>query len=1208
MSGRSPWIALQCLAAMMFIFPTLQGQDTQGLLKGTIVDPHGSAIPAATIEIRNQETLSTRSISSNADGYFIAPNLQPGSYTVTVTAPGFQKYVRRDVALETSQPLEIPVQLAVGDINQSITVADSGLDIDTAKADRTWTLRGEQLSELPLPDRNMLSVITEVPGVNSYVGGDARGFQNANVAYISVNGGSVGMNNFQLDGSPNNVSYSTSIVPSTAILGNNPPADAVKEVKVITNLYDAQTGRTAGAVIQVNIKSGGQQFHGSAWEYGYRTPLEANSYQNNANHAQRANHTEDQTGFTFGGPVLLPRLYNGRKNRTYFFTTYEYFRDLAPNGQTLSVPEPEMLNGDFSKLTNSKGQLITIYDPASGKANAAGTFVRTAFAGNLIPQSRINPIMQKVLSYMPKPNQASTTNNYSLSDFYFSGAAAQMANYWTRSIVKFDQEIGSNHRVSFRVARDTWLQNFTNNGVSGPGTNSAPTHATPRAYALNWNAIFGPTVFAEFRLSANTYATVSDPGANYGFDKTKLGFPTSLTDMIQGGPYFGQYSFSSYTSLGSYASGSKYNAWSFGSNITKVLHTHTIKTGLDFQAAYNYTLSLGTPLQYAFDDTFTRANYLLADGISGNSVASALLGAPTSGQSTINAQLALLSRYYAGYVQDDWKVNHRLTLNLGFRYDYYLPVTERYNRILAGFDRNVVSPVDALIDKQLYPSLGQIQGGVVYAGVNGQPRTSLNAWPLAFQPRFGFAWQLTDWAVIRGGYGRTYWSSQDDLYTQYGYSSTTAVVTSLDNNKTPRPDALINPFPSGLVPAYGNTRGLLTQVGSTVNYQLRNFSLPYEDQYSLNFQLRPHRSGRWEIGYVRTRTYDQRVDVPVNELPLNVRQECDPIEGGDPAVCNALQANPFKALAPFQGTSRYTASTLPVSTLDRPMPQFDVVTGQGYNLGKGWYDALQTVYELRTHNGIVLTASYTFSKNIQLGGGGVGGSGVAVPRDPLTNPPVLDRSPNFYNRPNVFTFAGVGDLPFGRGKRWLAASPSPVRAVISGWQLSSRFDLSSGILADLPVGGYVRDAKLQPDWHSSTGEVQLWRPCSAQVLNQQGAPLQLINVGYNQQYGCTLDNVNWLSLPTYAPRETASFATEFSRQPNLGLVNMALNRNLMVRERYRFTIRVEAYNMFNRYLMIKAIPNETFTSPLFGTIVKSGVSVSQSAPPRRLSVSLKFAF
>ena len=1199
---------LQCVAVMLLLTNSVRSQDTQGLLKGRIVDPKGGAIPAAAIEIRNQETLSTRGISSETDGYFIAPNLQPGSYTVTVTAAGFQKYVRRDVVLETSQPLEISVQLAVGDITQSITVADSGLDIDTAKADRTWTLRGEQLSELPLPDRNLLSVITEVPGVNSYVGGDARGFQNSNVSYISINGGSVSMNNFQLDGSPNNVSYSATNVFSTSILGNNPPADAVKEVKVITNLYDAQSGRTAGAVIQVNLKSGGQQFHGSAWEYAYRTPFEANSYQNNANNAARSSHTEDQTGFTFGGPVLLPRLYNGRKHRTYFFTTYEYFRDLAPNGQSLSVPEPEMLSGDFSKLTNSKGQPIAIYDPETGKANAAGTFVRTPFAGNLIPQSRINPIMQKVLGYMPKPNQASSTGSYSLSDFYFSGSAAEMANYWTRSIIKFDQEIGSNHRVSFRVARDTWLQNYTNNGVSGTGTNSTPTHATPRAYAINWNAVFSPTVFGEFRLSANSYATITDPGGNYGFDKTKLGFPTSLTDMIQGGPYFGQYTFSNYVSLGSYAGGSKYNAWSFGSNVTKVRGTHTIKTGLDFQAAYNYTQALGTPLQYSFDDTFTRANYLQADGLSGNSIASALLGAPTSGQSTMNAQLALLSRYYAAYIQDDWKVNHSLTLNLGFRYDYYLPVTERYNRILAGFDRNVVSPVDAMINRQQYPSTGQIQGGVVYAGVNGEPRTSLNAWPLALQPRFGFAWQLTDWAVMRGGFGRTYWSSQDDMYTQYGYSSTTSMVTSLDNNQTPSPNALINPFPSGLVPAYGNSRGLLTQVGSTVNYQLRDFSLPYEDQYSLNFQLRPHRSGRLEIGYVRTRTNDQRVDVPVNELPLPIRQKCDPMEGGNPAYCNALVPNPFKGLAPFLGTSRYTSTTLPVSTLDRPMPQFDVVTAQGYNLGKGWYDGLQTLYELRTHNGIVLTASYTFSKNIQLGGGGVGGSAVGTPRDPLTDPPVLDRSPNFYNRPNVFTFAGVGELPFGRGKLWFPTSPAPVRAVISGWQLSSRFDLSSGILADMPAGGYVRDAKLQANWHSPSGEVQLWRPCSAQVQNLQGAPLTLINVGYNQQYGCTLDNINWLSLPTYAPRETASFSTEFTRQPNLGLVNMALNRNLKLREKYRFTIRVEAYNLFNRYLMFKAIPNESFTSPLFGTIVKSTVAVSQSFPPRRLSLSLKFSF
>jgi hypothetical protein len=444
------------------------------------------------------------------------------------------------------------------------------------------------------------------------------------------------------------------------------------------------------------------------------------------------------------------------------------------------------------------------------------------------------------------------------------------------------------------------------------------------------------------------------------------------------------------------------------------------------------------------------------------------------------------------------------------------------------------------------------------------------------------------------------------MYTQYGYSSTTALVSSLDNNQTPRPDALANPFPSGLVPAYGNSRGLLSQVGNAVNYQRRDFSLPYEDQYSLNFQLRPHRSSRLEIGYVRTRTYDMRLDIPVNEMPLSVRQQCDPLEGGDPAYCNALLPNPFNGLAPFLGTSRYTATQLARNVLARPMPQFDNVMAQGFNLGKGWYDALQTIYELRTQSGITVNASYAFSNNIQLGGAGVGGSGVAVPRDPLTL--TLDRSPNFYNRPHVFTFAGVAELPFGRGKRWLGDSPAPVRSAVSGWQLSTRFDLSSGILADMPSGGYVRDAHLTPDFHSPSGLVQLWRPCAAQVLDKPGAPLQLIDRGFNQQYGCTLDNINWLVLPTYAPRQTASFSLEYHRQPNLGNVNMALNRNLKFRDHYRFTVRVEAYNLFNRYLMFKAIPNGDPNNSLFGTIVKKDVALGQTIFPRRLSASLKFSF
>jgi hypothetical protein len=1202
--GVFPRRLLQLLSLLILIQVCLNGQDTQGLLKGRIVDPAGASIPSAAIEIRNQGTQALRTLASGPDGYFVAPNLKPGSYTVTVAAPGFSKYVRKDVLLEASQPIELAIQLAVGEVTQSMTVTDDGLEIDTVKGDRTWTLRDDSLSELPVADRNLLSLLTQVPGVNWYGSSQSRGFTNEDVSYMAVNGGPVRMNNFQLDGSPNNVPYSDSTTPSASMIGNNPSVDAVKEVKVITNVYDAQSGRTGGAVVQVNLKSGGQQFHGSAYEYAYRTWLEANTFQNNGNNRPRTRHLMDQTGFTLSGPVLLPK-FDGRKHRTYFFTSYEYFRDLAPNDHSLSVPEPEMLEGDFSKLRNNRGQLITIYDPATGGASATGTWTRQPFAGNQIPQARINPITQKILSYYPKPNQESATGNYSSSNLYFSGNPALNINYWTRSTTKIDQEFSAGNRLSFRFSRDSRQQELTNNGIIGAGTDSAPRHDTPRAYAINWNSNIRPTLYGEFRVSANVFQTKSDPGGNYGFDKASLGLPASLNSLIQGGPYFGRYDFSGYASLGSYAGGSKSNSWSFGTNLTKVKQKHTIKFGVDAQATYSYSLALGTPLQYSFNDLFTRSDYLRADSVSGNAIASALLGAPASGQSTINARLALVSKYVAGYVQDDWKATRRLTLNLGMRYDYYLPITERYDRILAGFDRDAVNPADALIDRKAYPTLQQLKGGVLFAG-EGQSRRSLDAFPWAIQPRFGFAYELSRKVVLRGGFGRSYWTSQDDMWTQYGYSFTTSMVPSLDDNRTPRADALVNPFPSGLIDAQGRSAGLLTRVGQTVAYQKRDFEPPHFEHVSLNFQVRPHRNGRLEAGYVRTRTYNARIDLPVNEAPLDVRVQCNPLEGGNPAYCNALLPNPFRNMAPFQGTSRYTATQLARSVLSRPMPQFDAVTAQGFNYGKGWYDALQVVYELRATSGFTINATYAFSKNIQYGGAGVGGSGVKDVRDPLKL--IFDRSPNFYNRTHVFTFAGVAELPFGRGKKWFGGAHALVRAPISGWQLSTRFDLSSGILADMPSGAYVRSARIEPDWNSPTGVVQIWRPCAARVLDQSGAPIQLLNRGANEQFGCTIDNYNWLVLPSYAPRQTPSFHFDFRRQPNIGNVNMALNRNIRFKEKYRFTVRVEGYNIFNRYIMFKAIPNADPNNALFGMIVKKDVSASQSLLPRKIAGSLKFTF
>jgi hypothetical protein len=221
---------------------------------------------------------------------------------------------------------------------------------------------------------------------------------------------------------------------------------------------------------------------------------------------------------------------------------------------------------------------------------------------------------------------------------------------------------------------------------------------------------------------------------------------------------------------------------------------------------------------------------------------------------------------------------------------------------------------------------------------------------------------------------------------------------------------------------------------------------------------------------------------------------------------------------------------------------------------------------------------------------------------------VLDRSPNFYNRPHVFTFAGVAELPFGKGKPLLRNSNLAVRSLVSGWQLSSRFDLASGIMADLPDGAYVRDAVLKPNWHDPSGIVRIWRPCVARVLDQPGAPVRLENRGWNTDFGCTLENYNWLILPQYAPRQSPAYRTDIRRQPNVGNVNVALNRNMKVGERYRITVRVEAFNVFNRYIMVKGVPPIDPTGSTFGTLVKKDVALGQTIFPRKVTGSLRFSF
>src|SRR6478736_9931180 len=367
-------------------------QEFRATVRGQVADSSKAAVPGATVTVTNTETGEVATTVSNSEGNYTLPFLRPGLYALTVELSGFQKYVRSGLRLEVGQTAELNVQLSVGGLTEQVTVAADAPLLETSNANRGTVIDSAKIAELPLQSRSPMALTTLVAGVTYNAQAIyLRPFDNGALADFSMNGGQNRNNEFLLDGAPNNANQG----------GNNiayvPPADAVQEFKMQTNSYDAQYGRTAGGVMNMSLKSGTNSFHGTVYEYYRRKWLDANSFLLNAANKPKVDHYLDQYGFSVDGPVAIPGLYNGR-SKTFFLFTGEKYREGTPAPQFSTVPTEAMRRGDFSDYRDINGNLITIYDPATGR-NVNGTWVRDPFPNNQIPLDRFDPVALQTLQY-----------------------------------------------------------------------------------------------------------------------------------------------------------------------------------------------------------------------------------------------------------------------------------------------------------------------------------------------------------------------------------------------------------------------------------------------------------------------------------------------------------------------------------------------------------------------------------------------------------------------------------------------------------------------------------------------------------------------------------------------------------------------------------------------------------------------------------------
>ena len=1031
-------IGLLCLSASF-----IAAQDFRATITGRVTDSNRAAVPNAQVTVKNLDTNETTSAITDSEGNYKAPFLRPGSYSVTVEASGFKKATRDRIELVIRQMATLDFTLEAGAISEQVTIEGSAPVIETASADRGGVIDRQKVVELPLNARNpfMLGVLTA--GVN-FNGASIwqRPFDNGAIAEWTINGSQSRGNEFLLDGAPNNGQGG----------GNNiayvPPVDAVQDFKIMTNTYDAQYGKTTGGIINVNLKSGTNNFHGTLYEFMRREWLDATDFRLKAQGQPKPKHYLDQYGGMIEGPVRVPWLYNG-KDKTFFMFNYEGYREGVPAPLTLSVPEPEMLNGDFSKLVDRFGRQIAIYDPLTG--NEANGYTRTQFRDpsratpdnplglNIIPLDRINPIARQILSFMPAPNQRDPNADYSKNNLFISPNLAT-DRFWNW-VAKVDHQFNDKHRMYLRFAKNDRRENRNENGIIDAVGECCqlPFKRLNDAFVADHLATFSPTFIFNFRLSFNRFEEKGVGDENMGFDRTTLGFASALINALPGSVMFGRYEpGDGYIPLGRTPGNNITNTVATHPNITWIRGSQTWRAGVDMRWTQFIIRDEGNPFLLNAGRGFTQRVWNQGDSNSGNGIATFLLG--YVGGSVENRLFpTTLNQYFAPWFQNDWKVNRRLTLNLGVRWDINRPPNERYNRLNRGFDANVVNPIDSMVNHEIPDPQGgtfilpQLKGGLLFAGVDGNGRLAANTDWNNIQPRIGFAYLLKEKLVMRGGWGLYYVNPNNDYIQTHGFSVTTSIVNSLDGGRTPIPDIINNPFPNGLATPAGAGGGYETFLGRGFNFVNVDFRVPVVHQFSLGFQYQLPWDSRVELSYVGNRTKDLQTTRPFNEPDLAMRQKCNFLEGGSPAFCNEQLPNPFQGLEPFQGSgTRFTANTLSRWELSRPYPQFGALTEVARNDGSINYDSFQVTFEKRARGGMNIVSTYTFSKQIEEWGWNDVQRGIT------------QRGLYLFDHPHRFTVGMVYQLPFGEGKKLFNTSNKLLSRIVSGWQTNLIFQWQSG--------------------------------------------------------------------------------------------------------------------------------------------------------------------
>ncbi|HKA01464.1 MAG TPA: carboxypeptidase regulatory-like domain-containing protein, partial [Candidatus Solibacter sp.] len=976
-------------------------QDFRATLTGTVTDPSGAAVPNASVKATNTGTNAIKEVKTTSDGVYTIPYLDPGVYDVEVTAAGFQQLKRSQITLQVAQKMNLPMQMTVGQMSQEITVTGQQEVIDTADASRGLVFDPIKVQQYPLNGRQTYMLMSLTPGViftQEQFG--ASGFSgtrgwDVNSSY-KINGARPGNNLFLLNGAPisdNGGSWQIAL-----------NVEAVQEFKVMTNTYDAGYGRFQGGVVNTTMKGGTNAWHGDVFEYWRNRILDANSFQNNLIGTPRGFHNQHQFGGVGGGPI--------RKDKDFVLFSFEGWQEVVPFPANTSTPNMAMRDGQhFSQFGMTVYDPLTTHDckPGTGgpetepcSGNSGSTYWRNPFPGNVIPQNRISPIGQKILGYYPAENVIGALPNNFV-------ASSNLGRYWyNQPSIRWDHVFGVNDKFYALYTFQHGYEYRSSTGYPKPAAQgNTDNERTDNNIIMDYTHVLNATSVLDVRASFGRFTQLT-PGYNdqalkitaKDFGMTKM--PHSPTSSLETVPAFRinpyQPIFGNGQPLGTW---SPRNQLNFAPSLTLTRGTHTIRAGFEFNYYAVGNGGTGTSQGFfTFDSGWTRqaTGRSLTSTDQFNAVASVLLGLPASGTIEVANTYYWSRPYYAGYIQDDWKVTKKLSINVGLRYDVQIPFLERYNRRNRGFDILTKNPLsdqilakwaaekkayDANNPKYPYPDPPAVLTGQwLFLGANGQPRRMYDTDWTNLGPRFGIAYRFLPKTVLRAGFGAFY-KSPTNTQTSSGLSQSTGYTTNAFDPKFPSacnnggclgaptgPYSLVDPFPQGFASPLGAAGGALTAIGNGVSgYDPAHYKVPRTYQYSLGFQHELPWGIVAEVSFSGNsqvfETYGFDMNWPAGSAGLALQQKAI----DDATFYSTSVNNPFYGILPIT-SSRGSSQTISRQSLMQLYPLWGGMTNNLMAAARYRSEELQTKVEKRAfeNKGGVLTwvFSWTFGKEYEM--------------------------------------------------------------------------------------------------------------------------------------------------------------------------------------------------------------------------------------------------